>query len=1222
MSVARVSRFVGSPHRLALQLSLGLWLAALLPSSSFGAESPRTFSVPAAAAEQSLRTFADQAGIELGFNVQHVQGVRTQRVQGRFTITQALELLLAGSPLHVVRDTQTGVYFINRKPPSPPKKLATRAAPEPDARVAPPTAGLGPKDPDVVALNPFLVETQRDHGYASSATLAGTRLNTPLRDIGSAISIYRKNLLSDLGVAGQQELMIYALGMEAAGPAGNFSKGSEDIHNPQVVGDAVRNSPQTQWRVRGLAAPNATRGYFLTDIAGDAYNTEAITINRGPNAVLFGIGSPAGVVDFSLIQPLLARNEARVELRVGDNGSHRQVLDVNRVLLPRRLALRFAALADDEQFDQRPAFEAKRRLFGAVAFEPVPSTSLRAHVETGYTRANRPFQVLPFHSISPQWYAAGRPTWDWNYYDDPARNPNAASQEAGATFDAGPLRFLMGQAQIFGGIIAPFRDGDAAQPDRAFRSTLLTGANGVRSDLFEPSVNRDAAFDSVAFFETFNVGEVPAGYYADNRRPAGLKFQGVTDYSAFDFRRRQIDETGRQSDSFNTVTLSAGQRGWSDRLGLEAAYYRQHYDSRNRNPFFGTQGNANHVRIDVNEYLPDGRRNPNVGRPYAVLSQQQFGRSLTRRETGRLTGFARYDFRDASPSAGKWLGRHTLTALHEHAAVDSLGYFTTFRTTGPAADQISANLVSFNRLPNQLVYLGDSILDGRPLQLNPIRASTSSGSFTVPTSFFAPSADAATQATATTVPTTMREVFTSGVVQREIIRSQAAVLQSHWLDDLLVTAAGWRRDEEFSHRETLTYDPARPDVVHRGFNDTPLPRRPPLAVAKSVHSLSAVLRWPERFVPLPRGADLSVFASRSENFSPLGSRVNFFNERLPAPVGRTRERGLHLELFDQRLTLRYTRFATRVQGASYVVPFNYQNAIIQLTGFWHLERNLNPHLDRTADIEQIFAALPPNLREVYQFTYFGTPEEQNLGRSSRTLSGVTDTTDYLARGHELELTFSPTRNLRLLANLAHQRTVQQNIAPFTRRLIERLRPVWDQLADRPRTNYPANFVPGSPLPSNLETVGQFIASTVYVPYSTMVASEGSVAAEERQWHANAIASYAFPRESRLRGWSLGGGLRWQSRIAIGYPAHYDAAGLVVIDLTQPHYGPSEFNVDFFGGYTRRLWRDRIEWKIQLNIRNALTRDELIPVTAQPDGSPASARLPPERRWFLTNTFSF
>jgi hypothetical protein len=322
------------------------------------------------------------------------------------------------------------------------------------------------------------------------------------------------------------------------------------------------------------------------------------------------------------------------------------------------------------------------------------------------------------------------------------------------------------------------------------------------------------------------------------------------------------------------------------------------------------------------------------------------------------------------------------------------------------------------------------------------------------------------------------------------------------------------------------------------------------------------------------------------------------------------------------LSLRYTRFETNVRGATYTVPFNYQNAIIQMTGFWHTERNVNPAIDRTAEVETIFAALPANFREIYQFQYSGSVEGANLGRTITTLNDVADTTDYRARGHELELVFHPTSQFRLLANVAYQDTVQYNIAPFTRAIIARLRPAWAELAAVPRTQYPPGWVLGTPLPANVETVGQFVSSTIDVPFEGMVASEGSSAAEQRHWRANAVAHYAFGNDSRWRGWSLGAGVRWQSRVGIGYPASYRANGTVFVDLAHPYYGPAETNVDLFTGYTRKLWRDRIQWRVQLNARNAISRDRPIPITAQPDGRTASARIPPERRWYVTNTFSF
>lgn len=1087
-------------------------------------------------------------------------------------------------------------------------------------------------DDPALVLSPFVVQSDKDTGYQATSTLAGTRLNTPVKDVGAAISIYTKDFLNDIGATNVNDVLIYATGMEAAGPGGNFSNATGgNINNDQIVGDGPRNAPQSQSRTRGLASPNSTRGYFTSDFGFDGYNTEGVTVIRGANAILFGVGSPAGVVDSTPIKPDLIHNKNKIEFRYGDNDSMRGAVDFNRVLIPRKLAFRFAALADDERYNQHPAFESKRRIFGTASYEPFHSTAIRASFETGHTHANRPFAVLPFNSISDQWYAAGRPTWDWNFYDDPARNPNAATQDAGVFFAASPASRLIGQAQIFGAIVTPFSSPSAAAPDQSFRSTLATGngLNSVRNGLFQPQVNRDSAFDTIAFYETFNVGEIPAGYYPDNRRPAGIKFQGFTDFSAFDWKNHQIDETGRQNDSFHTATFSFEQRGWEDRLGIEAAYYVQRYDNRNRNSFFGTQGNANHVRIDVNAYLPDGRVNANYGRPYAVMSQQQYGNNFTDRHTLRLTPYLRYDLKDVAPSLGKWLGRHTLTGLYERAVTDALSYTTKLATAGQSADQISTVISSFNRLPNLLVYLGPSILNGGKVSLSPIKTTAIQDGLTTPTSFWnAPATTPATvQADYVTVPTTMKEIFNSGTRFRETISSTAAVLQSYWLDNLLVTTAGIRRDESkrFAPRANFTYDQLLPDSKVKGFDDYNVYTFPKIIVAKEVKSYSAVLRWPHKLIRLPRGTDVSAFLNVSSNFTPAGSRINYVGDPLKSPEGKTREFGLNISALNERLSLRYNHFETTVVGQSFNPPFNYTNAIVQMTGFWISEDNANrnPTINRRAEIEKIFAALPSNFRSLYGFAYTGSAANNDQAQFVAGVSGVTDTTDFKATGHEVDVVFNPTKQWRILANFAQQQTVQTNIAPNAKAIIAALRPVWDELKDKPRTNYPTGFVLGTPLPTSVETVGSFVSNTVYIPFATMLATEGSAAAEQRKYRANLVTNYQFAKETFLRGWSVGAGVRWQSKLGIGYPAKYKPDGSVDLGIGNPYYAPAETNVDLTISYGRKLWQNKIDWKASLQVRNAFASGgDLVPVTVQPTGQIASYRLAPEQRIYLTNSFSF
>ena len=338
-----------------------------------------------------------------------------------------------------------------------------------------------PETEKAIELSPFVVQSEKDTGYQAASTLAGTRLNTPVKDLGASISIYTKDFLTDIGATNSSDLLIFATGMEAAGPGGNFSGATNDINSVQVLGDSVRGNPQQGSRTRGLSAPNFTRGFYTTNIAFDSYNTETVTINRGPNAILFGVGSPAGVVDTALLRPNLRRDTNKVEVRYGDNDSLRESFDFNRVLVKGKLAVRLAALHDEERYDQRPAYEEKKRIYGAATFEPFKSTALRLNFETGRTKANRPITVLPFKSISDAWLNGTRPGFDWTFYDDPARNPAAATQVVGSAIWGN----LFGQQQLFDQVLQVYSGPAATSPAYAFRSEtrVTTGnvANAVRA---------------------------------------------------------------------------------------------------------------------------------------------------------------------------------------------------------------------------------------------------------------------------------------------------------------------------------------------------------------------------------------------------------------------------------------------------------------------------------------------------------------------------------------------------------------------------------------------------------------------------------------------------------------------------------------------------------------------------------------------------------------------
>ena len=87
----------------------------------------KTFDVPAGAAEQTLKQFSAQSGVQLIYPTDLVQGVRTNAVRGALEPLAALQRMVAGTPLVVVRDATPGAFAIRREE-SPAKNAVSPVA--------------------------------------------------------------------------------------------------------------------------------------------------------------------------------------------------------------------------------------------------------------------------------------------------------------------------------------------------------------------------------------------------------------------------------------------------------------------------------------------------------------------------------------------------------------------------------------------------------------------------------------------------------------------------------------------------------------------------------------------------------------------------------------------------------------------------------------------------------------------------------------------------------------------------------------------------------------------------------------------------------------------------------------------------------------------------------------------------------------------------------------
>jgi len=1093
---------------------------------------------------------------------------------------------------------------------------------------------------EIQELSPFVTDESGDVGYMATNTLAGSRLDTPIENIGAAISVYNEEFMSDINATDHNELLIYATGMEAAGSQGNTSGAVRNDLNVSTT--TTREDPEggagfgQAIRSRGFAGPTRTRGFFRTDIRTDNYNVDRTTVNRGPNAILFGVANPAGIIDIALKQAQVHRNFNKLEFQLGDNETFRGTFDANRVLLEDKLAVRVNGLFGRNEFDQRPAFEERRRIYGAVTYKPFKSTIIRGNFERGTNVANRIFTIPPRMDFGP-WLEDGKEVFDWTFFDDPARNPDAADQNANNQV---PITM---EGIWFGTRVT------AVTADSKGRNAITSGfQNGNRQLLpfnedgqFHPVFNRDEMGDNFQMVTTRGITDMPNAWFPNSERPPGLRPQTFTDTEAFDWVNQQFQQNSFHFSSLHHASIILEQRVLQDRVGVELVYDFQAFQYEHATA--GEPDNA--ISIDTNVVLPTGEPNPNLGRPMVNADNNQFVDAFFERESFRATAFAKYDFRDLNNTWGKWLGSHTVTGLAERSAEDDLRGLIRHTTDGPSSRAIFNNMWNNRRKLNHVTYVGPSIVgsDNAQLRIQPITTPVLRAGDTIPTQAWNPD----TQSMGV-IPETVTEIRQGGDVERDVIKSLALVLQSQLLDDHVVTLFGWREDRDYFDSEALRRhaflsrdNPNDGGDIRVTLDEFELPRTPDLLDENSTFTYSIVGKWPTKLFPLPGNMRLSVFFNDSENFTPSSGRTDNFQEPITSPTGETEEWGFNLSAFENRLNIRANHFETAIVNQPIitggVATTVSETGVVRNVAGWLREGNNNPDNVAFMDaaVDAMLSPLPSDFLDQRNFT-ITTEDGQITTDFDRPQS--TDTTDFVAEGWEVEMVFNPTPNFRMLGNFTRQKTVQSNILPNTESFLGILDSVINTnitdpntgatvaLGDIPFGGFPEDFGPDNlPDPTLAEPYRVWLDNNIRFPLLNLQAGEGEQASEQRKWRANLVMNYTFSGErfgNWIKGFGLGGGARWQGESVIGYPSRLDENGVVQFDLDNPFTADSELNVDLWYSYERPIFNERVNWKLRLNFKNPFGDEDLIPIKMQPDGSVATVRIPPDKRWFLTSTFEF
>lgn len=1097
---------------------------------------------------------------------------------------------------------------------------------------------------ETINLNPFVVTAQQSDTYTAKDTLAGNRVRTDLSDVGSSVEVITTKFLNDTNSKTMADLLVLTTDTEVAGQGGNFlGQGN----GPVLTADPTL-TPVT--RVRGLEAADITQDFFLTRIPYDVFNTGRVDIQRGPNSLLFGIGSPGGIINGTSNQAAFV-NSDKIENQIASFGSLRDTADFNRVILPNELAIRVSWLDDNTKYRQVPAFQDDHRLYGAIRWDPKilnkgsAHTSLTVNAERGTIYGIASIDTPPLDEITP-------------YFTSPYfKNPGGGLQ----TYTANNV----GNAAVTN----PWLTSSPAYASpfnlTAFESSGAQGISFYGSGFQWPNTSITNAQDPTpvtgGYFgiTSYDIYANQAGLYGSAL--GAFKAKSLTDSSIFNFYDQLLGgPNSGENDTFTTVTVNLAQSFFNGKVGFDAAY--NHESSLFSNwSFLSSYSTA--ISVDIMSTLPDGQPNPNVGRPMVIGGGESGYGSWSQddRSTLRLTGYAELDFRDflAKDSLlAKMLGRHVFTGLIDRYAdkMDARGYQTTYispdannwQSLSPADGAVSSS-------EETIVYLGNPINNlSSPSGLNLNRITGTINYSPTTETLWNNVSDSWVTAPLDVInnqaQSNASKVYSSGELLENVINSRVISWQGYLFDGALVPLIGYRTDSEESYLVTAPTLTGTPWVN----TQSPLYTLPATATSTAqghsdTYSLVAHLPdWIRK--KLPGNINISPFVNQSENFQPAAGRIDLYGNQLPSPTGKTKEYGVAISALNDRVSFKITRFHTDVDNATVpganmplggaiiayawgqsmyyatthpnlTVPFNWLHTNYGTTSSG---QTLNfqppgsgPYSQAAIDAEYAVqqasiaawaagAELPTSIQNVFGMTNYENPAAYASGLSFPPNIAVTENTQ--SEGTEFELSANPIAGLLLSFNASYVSATQSEIGGTFAAFMAQTETLFNGAAGQMQL-----------FGSNGTTAQSFFQATSLPAYSLLLAEEGTENPEIRPWRFNGTADYTF-RHGFAKGVHFGGSYRWESGIITGYPVIV-VNGFETYDVNHPYKGATNGTLDVWLGYKRNIGRG-FTWSTQLNVRNVFATNNLSVVTSEPDGSPAAMKIPEPRVISWTNTLEF
>ena len=1088
------------------------------------------------------------------------------------------------------------------------------AAQEADQKKSVPleTKAGGPTE-EAVQLSPFEVVSETK-GYYSSNTMSGTRFNSKIEDLGASITVVTKEQMADFAMLDINDVFLYTASTEGTDTYTDFTVDRNGSYT-----DNVEINPQGANRIRGIASANVSLGNFETmgRTPVDPLAIDGIEVSRGPNANVFGLGSPAGTVNQVPASANTTRDKSQVQFRGDSWGGYRTSLDVNRVLVKNKLAFRASAAFQHDGYTLKPSGTNTFRYNGMLKFQPFKNTTLTASYSYYRLNGNRPNAAPPRDQFS-YWLASGKPTWD----------PTTQLIHVNGT-TLGPFPTATGLPDYFANSLT----GNVATRTMMFidQAGLSYWSTTSATTGPSPAVNPQAA----RYIGSAGAAGVALGHIT--AQPLFSTTPSVSSKQVYDWSSINLSAINRIMDRTLTSTVQLDQifiNSQRQTLAVQLAMLREDAQRYARNLVGLANQNAQsgQLMVDVNEKLIDGTPNPFFLRPFIGTDAPATTSDPYKWDTYRAQLAYKLDLTHEK-NLLSWLGMHQFTAYDEYKYRLQRRY----RWRDGISDNHAWNPSAIRTL-YQRYYVGDNV--GFNVDYAPTNYKYGVYPFVW--------GDAVTKVF-NREPTLLAEDATTdgaggGSNSKTILTTQGAVLQSHFLGDRIVTTFGVRQDK-ISVKFGLANSATVPLITNNAdgsitynndlFNKwAPADWRANEGKTKTSGFVVKPFRGDMAFLKTMNGSGatghffaemlggLSLSYNKSDSFTPQTPAQDLFLRPLPNSSGEGTDYGFTFNVFDGRFVIRANHYENK--------SLNARNGDANTINTRVIRMDVNiafPFQLRTCARNWV-AALNPTWTtdqvndEVAKQIGLSIPLQAAFDNQSPPIAS---TNDVIAKGNEIEINYNPTRSWTVAGSVTETKSITANISSAVQQWIDLRMPIWTTIKDP--------TIPVSQDPKQLwwthnyggaQTAAENFSTFVQAPYAVIRAQEGKSKPSILQYAAKFSTNFrlAGVTENRfLKNMAIGGALRWEDKGAIGYYGVQSLPAVITaLDPNRPIWEHAHFYADAFVTYRTKMFSDKVAASFQLNVRNIQENGRLQATSAFPDGTASSLRIVDPRQFILTATF--